>query len=159
MKVKRKIKVKIPAGVDNGSNLRVRGEGESGTAARGDLYVIIEILPHPTFQRHGNDIVTEANISLSKAVLGGDIIVPTLNGKVDMKIPAGTQAASIFRLKGKGMPDIHGRGVGDELVRVNVEIPTRLGSEQRRLMEEFARLSGEDVNKDNFGDKIKRSFR
>ncbi len=159
LKVKRKIKVKIPAGVDNGSNLRVRGEGESGTAARGDLYVIIEILPHPTFQRHGNDIVTEANISLSKAVLGGDIIVPTLNGKVDMKIPAGTQAASIFRLKGKGMPDIHGRGVGDELVRVNVEIPTRLGSEQRRLMEEFARLSGEDVNKDNFGDKIKRSFR
>ncbi len=159
LKVKRKIKVKIPAGVDNGSNLRVRGEGESGTAARGDLYVIIEILPHSIFQRHGNDIVIEANISLSKAVLGGDIIVPTLSGKVDMKIPAGTQGLSIFRLKGKGIPDIHGRGIGDELVRVNVEIPSRLSPQQRSLMEEFSRLSGEDIKRDNFSDKIRKTFR
>ena len=139
-KIARKIKVKIPAGVDNGSNLRVRGEGEAGAASKGDLYVIIEIMPHSVFQRHGNDILTEMNISLSKAVLGGDIIVPTLSGRADMKIPAGTQGGSIFRLKGKGIPDIHGRGTGDELVRIGVEIPKRLTPEQRRLMEEFARL-------------------
>lgn len=145
VKVTRKIKVKIPAGVDTGSNLRVRGEGESGAASRGDLYVIIEVMPNSLFQRHDNDIVTEVSISLSKAVLGGDIVVPTLNGKVDMKVPAGTQCSTIFRLKGKGMPDLHGRGMGDELVRVNVEIPKRLNNQQIKLMEEFARLSGEKV--------------
>ena len=144
-KVTRKIKVKIPAGVDTGSNLRVRGEGETGVSSRGDLYVIIEVVPNSLFQRHDNNIVTEVSISLSKAVLGGDIIVPTLNGKVDMKIPAGTQGATIFRLKGKGMPDLHGRGMGDELVRVNVEIPRRLNTQQLKLMQEFARISGEKV--------------
>jgi len=145
VKVTRKIKVKIPAGVDTGSNLRVRGEGEAGAVSKGDLYVIIEVMSSPLFQRHDNNILTEVNISLSKAVLGGDIIVPTLSGNVDMKIPAGTQGASIFRLKGKGMPDLHGRGMGDELVKVNVEIPRRLNSQQARLMEEFARISGERI--------------
>ncbi len=145
VKVTRKIKVKIPAGVDNGSNLRVRGEGEAGATAKGDLYVIIEVLPHSLFQRRDNNILTEVNISLSKAVLGGEIIVPTLDGKVDMKIPPGTQSESIFRLRGKGMPDLHGRGIGDTLVRVTVQIPTRLSSEQRRLMEEFSRISGEKI--------------
>lgn len=145
VKVTRKIKVKIPAGVDTGSNLRVRGEGESGASSKGDLYVIIEVLPDSLFQRHDNNIVTEVTIGLTKAVLGGDIIVPTLSGNVDMKIPAGTQGDTIFRLRGKGMPDLHGRGTGDELVRVSVEIPKRLTSEQRKLMEEFARVSGERV--------------
>ena len=159
VKVTRNIKVKIPAGVDTGSNLRVRGEGEAGTVSRGDLYVVIEVHPHPVFQRHGNDILTEINISLSKAVLGAEVVVPTLGGRVDMKIPAGTQSGKIFRLKDKGVPDVHGRGVGDELVRVIVEIPTRLTAEQKRLIEEFARLSGEDVNKDSFSDKIKKTFR
>ncbi|MFA4989179.1 MAG: molecular chaperone DnaJ [Candidatus Omnitrophota bacterium] len=139
-KITRKIKVKIPAGVDTGSHLRVRGEGEVGTASKGDLYVIIEIMPHSVFQRHGNDILIEVGLNLSKAVLGGDIIVPTLKGRADMKIPAGTQTGSIFRLKAKGIPDVHGRGIGDELVRVNVEIPKRLTPEQRRLIEEFSRL-------------------
>ena len=159
VKVTRKIKVKIPAGVDTGSNLRVRGEGEAGAAAHGDLYVIIEVMPHSIFQRHGNDIVVEASISLSKAVLGGDILVPTLSGKVDMKIPAGTQSGSISRLKGKGIVDLHGRGMGDELIKVNVEIPRRLSLEQRKLMEQFARLSAEGVDKDSFTDKIRKSFR
>jgi molecular chaperone DnaJ len=145
VKVTRKIKVKIPAGVDTGSNLRVRGEGEAGAVSKGDLYVIIEVFPHSIFQRHDNNILTEVSISLSKAVLGGEIIVPTLSGKVDMQIPAGTQSATIFRLRGKGMPDLHGRGAGDELVRVNMAVPTRLSSEQRKLMEEFSRLSGERI--------------
>ena len=142
-KITRHIKVKVPAGVDTGSNLRVRGEGESGAAGKGDLYVIIEILPHNIFERHQNDIATEITISLSKAVLGSEVEVPTLHGHVNMKIPPGTQSARVFRLKEKGIPDLHGRGLGDELVRVNVEIPARLTSEQRRLMEEFARLSGD----------------
>ena len=158
-KVTRKIKVKIPAGVDTGSNLRIRGEGETGTAGSGDLYVVIEIKPHPAFQRHNNDILTETTISLSKAILGGEIEVPTLNGKVSMKIPPGTQSGRIFRLKGKGIADLHGRGIGDELVRVDVEIPTRLTSQQRQLIEEFAKASGEDIDKESFTDKIKRTFR
>lgn len=159
-KVTRKIKVKIPAGVDTGSHLRIRGEGEAGTAGRGDLYVIIEIRPHSTFERHNNDILTEITVSLSKAILGGEVEVATLNGKVKMKIPCGTQSGKIFRLKEKGVPDLHGRGIGDELVRVNVEIPMRLSPEQRRLIEEFARLSGEDINsKESFTDKIKKAFK
>lgn len=143
-KVTRHIKVKIPAGVDTGSHLRIRGEGEAGSSGHGDLYVIIEVRPHPVFQRHDNDLLTEINIGLSKAVLGGEVKVPTLDGHVEMKIPAGTQSGKIFRLREKGVPDVHARGRGDELVRVNVEVPTRLNSQQRRLMEEFARLSGED---------------
>jgi molecular chaperone DnaJ len=135
------IKVKIPAGVDTGSNLRVRGEGEAGTAGRGDLYVVIEVRPHPMFKRQGNDILAEINISLSQAVLGSEVEVHTLDGKVEMKIPAGTQSGKVFRLREKGIPDVHSRGNGDELVRVIVDIPTRLTSEQRRLMEEFSRIS------------------
>ncbi len=152
------IKVKIPAGVDTGSNLRVRGEGEAGTAGRGDLYVVIEVKPHPVFQRHGNDILTEINISMSKAVLGAEVEVATLNGKVEMKIPGGTQSGKIFRLREKGIPDVHGRGVGDELVRVIVDIPSKLNPEQRRLMEEFSRASGEKTGKESLGDKIKKTF-
>ncbi|MBN1913333.1 MAG: molecular chaperone DnaJ [Candidatus Omnitrophica bacterium] len=158
-KVTRKIKVKVPAGVDTGSTLRIRGEGESGMSARGDLYVVIEVRQHPVFQRHNNDLLTEINISMAKAILGSEIEVPTIDGKVTMKVPAGTQSGKVFRLREKGMPDLRGRSNGDELVRVNVEIPSRLNSEQRRLIEEFARASGEDVNKEGFTDKIKRAFK
>jgi molecular chaperone DnaJ len=158
-KVIRKLKVKIPAGVDSGSHLRIRGEGELGTAGRGDLYVIIEVQPHSLFERHDNDILTEITISLSKAILGGEVEVPTLNGKVSMKIPPGTQSGRIFRLKEKGMPDLHGRGKGDELVRVIVDIPKHLTSEQRKLIEEYARLSGEEIDKETFTDKIKKAFK
>jgi molecular chaperone DnaJ len=158
-KVTRKIKVKIPAGVDTGSHLRIRGEGEAGTAGRGDLYVIIEVALHAVFQRHDNDILTQINISMSKAILGATVHVPTLAGSVEMKIPAGTQAGRIFRLKEKGIPDVHGRGIGDELVKVDVEIPMHLTAEQRGLIEEYARLSGENIGKESFGDKIKRAFK
>jgi len=153
------IKVKIPPGVDTGNNLRVRGEGEAGAGGRGDLYVIIDIARHPVFERRDNDIITEVTVSVSKAILGGEMQVPTLNGHVEMKIPAGTQSGRIFRLKDKGIPDVHGRGVGDELVRVNVEIPARLTAEQKRLIEEFARLSGDGASRDSFADKIKKTFR
>lgn len=160
VKETKKLKVTIPAGVDTGSHLRMRGEGEAGSAGRGDLYVIIEVSPHPVFQRHDNDIITEVTVSLSRAVLGGEIGVPTLDGKVSMRIPPGTQSGKIFRLRGKGIPDVHGRGEGDELVRVDVEIPVKLTSEQRRIIEEFAKASGEKVDsRENFTDKIKKAFK
>jgi len=158
-RVTRKIKVKIPAGVDNGSHLRIRGEGEAGTVGKGDLYVIIEVRPHDIFERHNNDIATEIHISLVKALLGGEVLVPTLEGKVEMKIPAGTQSGRIFRLKEKGVPDVHDREQGDELVKVNVEIPTKLSPEQRRLIEEFARISAEEGDKESFTEKIKKAFK
>jgi len=158
-KVTHKIKVKIPAGVDTGSNLRVRGEGEAGTAGKGDLYVVIEVRPHSVFERHGNDIATQIEISLSMAILGGEVEVLTLDGKVKMKIPAGTQSGGVFRLRDKGIPDLHSSACGDELVKVEVKIPTRLSAEQRRLIEEFARLSGEEVSREGFTDKIKKTFR
>lgn len=159
-KLAKKIKVKIPAGVDNGAQLRVRGEGEAGQSSRGDLYVIIEVRQHNIFERHHNDIITSINISLSKAVLGSEVVVPTLDSKVSMKIPPGTQSGKIFRLNGKGIPDLHSRDIGDELVRVIVDIPSRLTSQQRQLMEEFARLSGENPGvRESFTDKFKKSFR
>jgi molecular chaperone DnaJ len=139
--------------------LRVRGEGEAGTAGRGDLYVIVEVRPNSLFHRDGNDILTEINISLSKAILGFDVDVPTLSGHVKMKVPAGTQPGKVFRLREKGMPDVHGGDHGDELVRVNVDIPSRLSAEQRRLIEEFARASGEEIGSESLSDKIKKKFR
>lgn len=159
VKETRKIKVKIPAGVDNDSQLRVRGEGEAGTSGRGDLYVVIEVKRHPLFERHNNDILTEIKLSLTQVILGAEIEAPTLNGRVKMKIPAGTQCGSIFRLRGKGIPDVHTRDIGDELIKVNVTIPASLNKQQRQLIEEFARLSGEEINTgSSFKDKIKRAF-
>lgn len=159
-KITRKIKVKIPAGVDAGSHLRVRGEGEAAAGGKGDLYVIIEVKPHEIFQRQNNNILTEVTVSLSKAILGAEIEVPTLSGKVKMKIPAGTQSHRVFRLKEKGIVDLHSGELGDELVRVVVEIPAHLNFEQQRLIEEFARASGEDIEKNSsFTDKIKKVFK
>ena len=155
----RKIKVKIPPGVDNNSSLRIRGEGEVGVAGQGDLYVLIGVKRHKIFERSGNDIYAEVPISFVKAALGGEAEVPTLNGKIQMKIPAGTQSGKIFRIRSKGMPDLRGYGKGDELVRVVIKVPTNLTAEQRRLLEEFAHSSGEDVDNPTFTDKIKRAFK
>ena len=158
-KITRKIQVKIPAGVDSGSSLRVRQEGEAGTQGHGDLYVLINVLSNPQFERHNNDIICETKIGLATAILGGEIEVLTLSGNVKMKIPQGTQAGKIFRLKEKGMPDVHSYDRGDQLVRVNVSIPTDLTAEQRKLIEEFATLRGEDFEKESFADKVKKVFR
>jgi molecular chaperone DnaJ len=152
-----RIKVKIPAGVDTGSRLKMRGEGEVGTAGKGDLYVLVEVRPHPIFQRQENDIVTEISIGLTKAILGGAVEVQTLYGKVRMKIPLGTQSNSTFRLKGKGIVALHGGPPGDELVRVNVQIPTSLTVDQRRIIEEYARASGEDIGETGSPGKRKKA--
>ncbi len=160
VKVARKISVKIPAGVDTGSVLRIHGEGEHGTLGRGDLYVYIRVKPHPIFTRKDSDILTEVSISMVRAVLGGEIEVPTLNGKVKMRIPEGTQNARFFRLKEKGLLHLRGYKRGDEIVKISVKIPTSLTPQQRKLMEEFARLSGEEFErKESLKDKIKKAFR
>ncbi len=156
------LNVKIPPGVDTGSRLKLRGEGEAGSngGPPGDLYVVIRVLEHPFFKRQGNDVLCEVPISFPQAALGAEIEVPTLEGKMKMKIPASTQSGQVFRLRGKGVPDSQGYGRGDQLVTVVVETPRHLTPRQRELIEEFARISGEDVNpiSKGFFDKMKEIF-
>jgi molecular chaperone DnaJ len=157
------LSVRIPPGVDNGSRLKLRNEGEAGFAGgpAGDLYVVVHVKEHPLFVRQDNDVVIEVPVSFPHAALGSEVEVPTLDGKLKLKVPAGTQSGKVFRLKGKGFVDLHGYGRGDQLVRIVVETPRRLTARQRELLEEFARLSGEDVNhplSKGFVDKIKEMF-
>src|SRR5229473_8469896 len=157
------LSVKIPPGVDNGSRLKLRAEGEAGFGGgpNGDLYVVVHVREHALFVRQDNDVVIEVPVSFPKATLGAEIEVPTLEGKLKLKIPAATQSGKVFRLKGKGFVDLHGYGRGDQLVRIVVETPRRLTPRQRELLEEFARASGEDVNhpmSKGFVDKLKEMF-
>jgi molecular chaperone DnaJ len=135
----RTLTVTVPPGVKSGSRLRMKGEGEAGSRERGDLYLVIEVLPHPTFRREDNDLVTEVTVTLPQAILGAELSVPTLEGSVIMKIPPGTQGGTTFRLRGKGVPELRGKTVGDELVKMNVEIPRNLNPRQKELVEELAR--------------------
>ncbi|MBU4312016.1 MAG: molecular chaperone DnaJ [Candidatus Omnitrophica bacterium] len=161
--VTKKIEVTIPAGVDTGSRMRVQGEGEAGSKGgpRGDLYIYIHVKDHAIFERHGYDIICDVPISFTLAVLGGEIEIPTLNGNVDMKVPEGTQSGKVFRLTGKGIKRLRGYGQGDELVRVIVETPTRLNSEQKRILKEFAKSCNDKVNplSKSFIDKVKKVFK
>jgi molecular chaperone DnaJ len=153
------LNVKIPAGVDNGSRLKLRGEGETGPngGSAGDLYVVIRVAEHPLFVRDSTDIVCEVPVSFVQAALGAEIAVPTLEGPLSVKVPAGTQAGQVFRLKGRGIPDLNGYGRGDQLLRIVVETPRKLTARQRELLEEFARLSGEEVHplSKSFLEKVK----
>jgi molecular chaperone DnaJ len=156
------ISVHIPPGVDTGTRLRLSEEGEAGAngGPAGDLYVDIRVKPHPLFERHGRDIYCEVPISLTQAALGGEIEVPTLKGKVKLKVPQGTQSGQLFRLKGKGITGLNRGGVGDQQVRIQVETPTRLSARQQEILEEFARISVEEVNPQtsSFLKKMKRLF-
>jgi len=158
-----KIKLRIPAGVDTGSRLRSTGNGEAGLrgGTPGDLYVILHVAPHELFQREGDDLLCEVPVSFVAATLGSEIEVPTLNGKTAVKIPAGTQPGTVFRLKGKGMKNVQGYGHGDLHVRINVEVPTRLNAEQKAKLQEFASLCDENANpmSKSFLDKAKNLFR
>jgi molecular chaperone DnaJ len=156
------LSIKIPAGVDTGSRLKLRNEGESapGGGVSGDLYVVVQVEPHPIFVRDNLDIICDVPISFVQAALGTEIDVPTLEGKVKMKIPAGTQSAKIFRIKGKGVKDVQGYQQGDQHVRVVVETPTHLTPRQKELLKEFASSGGEEVNplSKGFFDKVKELF-
>lgn len=161
-RVKRKIKVKIPAGVDNGSRLRVSHEGEAGMRGGppGDLYVYIFVKAHKLFTREGSEVICEVPISFVQAALGDEIEVPTLDGKVKLKITEGTQSGTIFRLREKGIPYLRGNGRGDQHVKVKVLTPQKLNEKQRELLQEFAKASGENVNPEqkNFFKKVKDVF-
>ncbi len=138
--------VKIPAGVDDGSRLRLSGEGEAGVRGgpHGDLYVYIVVRPHKLFVRDGNDVMCDMEISFAQAALGDAIEVPTLDGTASLKVPEGTQAGTVFRIKGKGIPFLNGSGRGDQHVRVKVVTPTKLTDKQKELLREFAKAAGEN---------------
>ena len=147
IRVRKKIKVKIPAGIDDGQRLRIAGEGEPGVrgGGRGDLYVYIFVRKDPNFVRRGNDIISQQTISFTQAALGATIRVETMDGKIDLKIPAGTQTGTLFRIKGKGVPVLGSKDRrGDHHVQVNIVVPKRLNSEQKRLLKEFGIAGGED---------------
>ena len=157
-----KLNVRIPPGVDTGSRLRSSGNGEAGQAGgqTGDLYIVLSVKDHELFERNGDDLYCEIPIKFPLATLGGTIEVPTLFGKASLKIPAGTQSGTTFRLRDKGMPSLRGGRQGDQLVRTHVEVPTSLTAEQRQMLEEFARVSG-DVNEPtskSFFEKAKKFF-
>ncbi len=158
----KKIHVKIPGGVDTGSRLRVTGEGEPGQRGGppGDLYVYIRVKQHKIFVREGNDVICEIPVSFPQLALGDEIEVPTLEGKVKIKVPEGTQTGTFFRLKGKGIPDLHGYGRGDQHVKVVVATPTKLTEEQKDLLRRLADSFGEqpqEVEK-GFFEKVKDAF-
>ncbi|MBL9168261.1 MAG: molecular chaperone DnaJ [Verrucomicrobiales bacterium] len=143
-----KVKLRIPAGVDTGTRLRSAGEGEAGVrgGGGGDLYVVLHVRAHDVFEREGDDLHCELPISFVQAALGAEVEVPTLTGKAHIRIPAGSQSGTTFRLKGKGVRNVHGHGHGDLHVRVIVEVPSKLNAAQRAKLEEFALLCDETVN-------------
>ncbi len=158
----RTLNVKVPAGVDTGSRLVLRGEGEVGAdgGPPGDLYVVLMVREHPLFTREGSTVICEIPLTFPQATLGTEIEVPTLEGKIKMKIPPGAQAGAVYRLHGKGLPDPSGYGRGDQLVRLSVEVPRKLTARQRELLEEFARISGDGLSpaSKGFFDKGKAMF-
>lgn len=162
VRMKRKIKIKIPAGVDNGSRLRVAHEGEAGHRGGppGDLYVYIFVKQHKLFTREGSDIICEVPVSFVQAALGDEIEVPTIDGKVKLRVPEGTQSGTIFRLKEKGMPHLRGHGRGDQHVKVKVLTPQKLSDKQKAILQDFAKACGDNVNPEQktFFKKVKDVF-
>jgi molecular chaperone DnaJ len=163
VKRNKKLKVKIPAGVDNGSRLRVSGEGEAGAKGgpNGDLYVYLYVKPHKFFERDGTTVLCEVPINIVQATLGADIKVPTLDGQVTMKVPEGTQPGKVLRLKGKGIPSLRGGSRGDQLVRIKVVVPTKLSDKQKDALRKFADISKDNINPEekSFMDKVKDFFK
>ncbi len=158
----RKRTIRIPQGIDTGTRLRLQGEGEAGLRGgpAGDLYVVLHVRDHPIFERDGSDILFELPVSISQAALGGQVEVPTIDGKTELEIRAGTQTNELIRLRGMGLPRIGGGPRGDQLVRIFVEVPTRLNDEQRELLERFAELAGDEVSprRRSFLDKLRDVF-
>ncbi|HMA60268.1 MAG TPA: DnaJ C-terminal domain-containing protein, partial [Halanaerobiales bacterium] len=159
---RRQLTINIPAGVNDGSKLRMSGEGEAGekNAPSGDLYIIMNVEPHEIFDRKGDDVYCEVPINFVQATLGDEIKVPTLDGKVKFKIPEGTQPGTTFRLKNKGIPHLNRSGKGDQYIKTKVVIPEKLDQEQKELLMKFAEMSGDEINpeKKGFFDKVKNAF-
>jgi len=158
----REIRVRIPAGVDEGARLKLRGEGESGMRGgpTGDLYVVLHVAPHPLFKREGNMLVCDLPIPMAMAALGAKVDVPTLDGLIKMTIPAGTQNDRLFRIKGKGAPDLRSGRQGDLIVRVVVETPTKLTRKQKDLLKKFNDAGSDSDHSlvSGFADKVRELF-
>jgi len=156
MEVSKRVSVKIPAGVDTGSKLRLNSEGEASAngGPPGDLYVFIQVKPHKFFKRDGVNVLCVVNLSFIQAALGDEISIPTLDGEKDLKIPKGTQYGEIFRLKGEGIPSLRTGRRGEQIIQVDIKTPTRLSKKQEKLLREFDRL-----NKDKISNKLKNLFK
>lgn len=154
------MEVKIPAGVETGSRLRIMGEGEAGAAGgpAGDLYVVIQVTEHEQFERQGSNLYSSVPVTFAQAALGAEITVQTLEGEQQLKVPAGTQTGTVFRLKGNGMPVLGGRGRGDLFVSATVITPTTLTREQRRLLEQLADIEDKDLEDKGLMDKVRDIF-
>ena len=160
---RKKIKVNIPAGVDDGQQLRVAGQGEAGVndGPSGDLYIVFRVRPHEKFIREADDILLEIPLTFPQAALGDEIEVPTIHGSVNLKIPAGTQTGTTFRLRGKGIQNVHGHGIGDQHIIVKLLTPKKLSEKQKELLREFASIDGDSPGEysSSLFDKIKRSLK
>ncbi|MGE3468687.1 MAG: DnaJ C-terminal domain-containing protein, partial [Pyrinomonadaceae bacterium] len=154
------IEIKIPAGVETGSRLRVTGEGEAGVSGgpSGDLFIVIHVREHDNFERQGENLYSVAPVSFAQAALGAEITVRTLDGEEELKIPAGTQTGTIFRIKNQGMPNLGGRGKGDLFVAVSLVTPKTLTKEQRNLLEQLAEIEDADFSDESFMDKVRNIF-
>ncbi|NLV61812.1 MAG: molecular chaperone DnaJ, partial [Clostridiaceae bacterium] len=157
-----KIDIEIPAGIDNGQTISLRGEGEPGIKGGppGDLYVNIRVQPHPIFIRDGYDIICEIPVTFTQAALGAELDIPTLEGTMKYGIPEGTQTGTVFRLRNKGIKHLRSNAKGDQFIKVNVEVPKRLTAKQKELLRQFAEISGDDAfeQRKNFFDKMKDLF-
>ncbi|RMD60320.1 MAG: molecular chaperone DnaJ [Nitrospirae bacterium] len=155
------VSIEVPRGVDSGMRLKLSGKGEAGKngGPYGDLYVVIYVKPHSLFERKGDDLYCKIPISFPQAALGGEVEVPTIDGKkVKLKIPAGTQPGKLFHIKGMGMPRLQGYGRGDLLVEVYIEVPKKLSQRQKELLYEFANISGDEVSPEGFVSRLKHIF-
>jgi molecular chaperone DnaJ len=159
--IERKLTVKVPAGVDDGSRIRIAGNGEAGIRGgpAGDLYVYLGVRPHALFKREGLDTYVDIPISFPQASLGAGVSVPSLEGDLQLTIPAGTQSGTRHRLRGHGMPSVRGTQRGDHHVTVHVVIPTKLNKRQRELLEEYAQAGGDNIEEKSFFERVKEAFR
>lgn len=161
--IHKKLKIKVPAGVDNGSRMRVANEGEAGTkgGGYGDLYVYLHVKPHKYFERDGTTILCEVPVNIVQATLGAEIKVPTLDGQVTLKIPEGTQPGKVFRVKGKGVPSLRGGQRGDQYVTIKVVIPTKLSEKQKDALRKFEDVAKDNINPEekSFLNKVKDFFK
>lgn len=158
----RTLKVKIPAGIDDGQSIQLRGQGGAGSngGPAGDVIVTIGIRPHPFFTREGSDVLCEIPISFTQAALGDTLQVPTIDGKIEYAVPEGTQTGAVFRLRGKGIQNVNGRGRGDQFVRVNIEVPKNLSQKQKELLREFEESSrANHTSRQGFWEKVKNAFK
>ena len=157
------IEVTVPEGIDNGQQIRLQGQGEPGIngGPAGDLYIVFRVKPDSRFERDGDDVHYELPITFSQAALGDEIEIPTLQGKVSLKVPGGTQSGRKFRLRDKGIKNVNGFGYGDQIVTVKVQTPTKLSEEERDLFRKLSQLNGQTIKESNesFTEKAKRFFK